>query len=116
MAARSKTGRKREESAPSTKATKAKHVVDDSQTVDAVRDEKGNPVYIVYQHQLDPAPPDLYLSLKHCQFQRWLLRDQIRNEARYGRDNLRKRGFRVTDRVRHQGRVIKVLEQKPNDE
>lgn len=110
-----KNKRKRPNSEPQTISPSAVPATDEEFTVDIYLNDQGQRVVVAYALPKKPHPPEVYVSRQQCLFQQWRLKQQIINEKRYGRDDLRRRGFVEVERHRHEGRIVKIMA-KPADE
>lgn len=81
---------------------------DEDFTADVYVNHEGKRVVVSYALTRRKETPELEVSPEKCLFQRWRLRDQISNEKRYGRDDLRKRGFVVVERHHHDGKIVRI--------
>jgi hypothetical protein len=81
------------------------------QVVDGYVGDNSEERYIIYgiRKSDDRYIPDLTLEINRAEFHRWRLRKLAEMERRWGRDDMRERGFQVAKKVRESGRLLKVL-------
>lgn len=89
---------------------------DDEFTADIYVNQEGRRVVVSYAVPKAGNSELLEANPAKCAFHRWRLHELIANEKRYGRDNLRKRGFIEVERHRHEGKIVRIFAKKIVDD
>lgn len=76
------------------------------------RDEYGEPIrtetVLDIDFRMTPKKyvPDLTINANYAEFLKWLFKDQVKKEKRWGRDDLRRRGLVRKAQVEDRGKIV----------